>query len=234
MTSSRISKIPWRWVTSRKRDKKPSTGGTTPALHMNGSTMTAAMESASPARISSHASGSFHGSTTTVFSTARGVPAHHATRLGPAGVAPGLRVPASTDHAPVVGAVERALELRELGPPGERAGQTDGVHRRLGPGVREAHAFDGRHAPYERLGQPDLVLGRAGKRQPPLAQRPDGLDDGGHGVAEHQARVVAVEGPALDAVGVPDASALPALEGERIGIEERRGGAVAPRAAPPP
>jgi hypothetical protein len=46
-------------------------------------------------------------------------------------------------------------------------------------------------------------------------------------VAEHQARVVAVEVDPLDAVGVPDAGALPALEVERVRIEERRRAAVA-------
>src|SRR6185436_16803311 len=47
-----------------------------------GSTMTAAREDASLARISSQASGSFHGSTTVLLSTAGGMPADHATGLG--------------------------------------------------------------------------------------------------------------------------------------------------------
>ena len=48
-------------------------------------------------------------------------------------------------------------------------------------------------------------------------------------VAEDQARVVAVEVEAVVAVRVPDVRALPALDVERIRIEERRRAAVAAR-----
>src|SRR4029450_4642442 len=82
ITSSRIIKIPSRSVTSRSRGRKPSTGGSRPPLHMYGSTMTAAMAAPSLVRISSHASGSFHGNTTVFLSTAGGMPADHASGLG--------------------------------------------------------------------------------------------------------------------------------------------------------
>ncbi len=82
MTSSKISTMPWRSVTSRSFGRKPSTGGSSPPLHMNGSTMSAAIEEASLVRISSQASGSFHGNTTVFLSTPAGMPADHAMGLG--------------------------------------------------------------------------------------------------------------------------------------------------------
>ena len=71
------------------------------------------------------------------------------------------------------------------------------------------------------------MLGRAGERQPGLGDGLHGLHDVGRRVTEHQARVVAVEVDALDAVGVPDVGTLTALEVERIRIEEGRRAAVA-------
>jgi hypothetical protein len=48
-------------------------------------------------------------------------------------------------------------------------------------------------------------------------------------VTENQARVVPVEIDAIVAVGVPDVGAVPALEIERVRIEERGSAAVAAR-----
>ena len=157
------------------------------------------------------------------------MPADHAIGLGRRRLPHALVSPVHADHDPVVGAVEGALELGELGPAGEGAGQAHGVHRGLGARVREAQALHRGHPPHERLGQPDLVLGGARERQARLGHRLHGLHHVGRGVAEDQARVVAVEVHALDAVGVPDVGALPALEVERIRIEERRRAAVAAR-----
>ncbi len=82
MTSSKMSTIPCRSVISRSRARKPSTGAINPALHIIGSTMRQARFAASASRISAQASTSFHGRTTTCFSTAGGTPADQATGLG--------------------------------------------------------------------------------------------------------------------------------------------------------
>src|SRR5262249_41934156 len=115
----------------------------------------------------------------------------------------------------------------DLRPAGERAGGADRVHRGLGAGIREAKRLHRGDATKERLGQPDLVLGRAGERHAEQDRFLRRLDDVGWRVAEDQTRVVAVEVETVDAVGVPDVRALGALDVERVGIEERRRAAVA-------
>ena len=147
-------------------------------------------------------------------------------RLGALAIAGGLRVRRHAHHHPVVGAVKGALELRDLRPAGEGARQPHRVHRGLGARVREAQALERRHAARDRLGQADLVLGRAGERQPVLGDALDGLHHVTVGVTQHEARVVVVEVETLDTVGIPDVRALAALEVERIRVEERSGPAV--------
>src|SRR5262249_9611067 len=116
----------------------------------------------------------------------------------------------------------RALRAR-----GGGARQPHGVHRRLGARIGEAQALDRGHPPRDRLGKTDLVLGGAGEREAILGHALHGLDDVAVRVAEDEARVVAVEVEALDPIGIPDVRALAALGVERIGIEERRGAAIA-------
>ena len=82
ITSSKISTIPRRWVSSRSHGRNPSAGGTRPALQSSGSTIRPATWSPSRARISAHASWSFHGSTTVCLSTAGGMPDDQATGFG--------------------------------------------------------------------------------------------------------------------------------------------------------
>jgi len=68
----------------------------------------------------------------------------------------------------------------------------------------------------DRLGQADLVLGRAGNDRPFSATPWTAFHHVTVGVPEHEARVVVVEVETLDAVGIPDVRALAALEVERV------------------
>ena len=119
-------------------------------------------------------------------------------------------------------AVIGALELGDLRPAREGASDADRVHRRLGAGVREAQRLHGRDAARERLGQSDLVLGGAGVGHSERDGLVGRLHDVERRVTEDEARVVAVEVEAIDAIGVPEVGALRALDVERIGVEERR------------
>src|SRR2546427_3398158 len=83
------------------------------------------------------------------------------------------------------------------------------------------------HPPRDRLGEADLVLGGTGEGQTVLGDPLHRFDHVAVSVAEHEARVVAVEVEALDTVGVPDARALATLEVEGIRVEERGGAAGA-------
>src|SRR5262249_26190127 len=69
-------------------------------------------------------------------------------------------------------------------------------------------------------------LGRSREGTPVLGDLLHRLDHVWRGVAEDQARVVAVEVEAIDAVDIPDVGALAPLDGERVGIEEGRRPAV--------
>src|SRR5438876_11576844 len=88
-------------------------------------------------------------------------------------------------------------------------------------------SLERRHPPRDRLGEADLVLGGTGEGQTVLGDPLHRFDHVAVSVAEHEARVVAVEVEALDAVGVPDVRTLAALEVEGIRVEERGGAAVA-------
>src|SRR6267143_4634956 len=101
------------------------------------------------------------------------------------------------------------------------------VPRGLCARVPAADALDRRHPALQELRQTDLVLRRARERETVLGRLLDRLHDVRVGVAEDQARVVAVEVETVGAVGVPDVCALPALDVERVRIEERGGPAVA-------
>ena len=69
-------------MTSRSFSRKPSRTGIIPALARSGSISSAAMSLPCFSRIFAQASASFHGSTTTCFSTIGGTPADHATDFG--------------------------------------------------------------------------------------------------------------------------------------------------------
>src|SRR6266545_5022928 len=133
------------------------------------------------------------------------------------------------DQDPVVGAVIGALELGDLAPPREGPRHPHRVHRRLGAGIGEADGLHAGDALRQDLGQAHLVLARTRKGHAPARRVLDGLDDGRVGVAQDQARVIAVEVQSLDAVGVPDARAFSPRDIERIRIEEDRRAAVAAR-----
>ena len=156
-------------------------------------------------------------------------PGRRRHRLGPAAASGRLHVGSDAHQHPVVGAVIRALELGDLGPSREGSGRADRIHGGLGARVREAHAFQRRHSPRQHLGQANLVLRGARKGQAEGGGVLRRLHHVRMGVAQDEARVVAVEVQAVHAVHVPDVRALSPLDVEGIGIEEGRGPAVAAR-----
>ena len=125
----------------------------------------------------------------------------------------------------VVGPVVGPRELGEERPAGERAGRSDGEHRRLGAGVREPDPLDRRQPAPDLLGQLDLDLRRRGERGAAPDLGLDRRDDIGVGVAEDQRRVIAEEVAVLVAVDVPCPQALAASHVRRVGrVEDRRPG----------
>ena len=70
-------------------------------------------------------------------------------------------------------AVVAAVELDDRVPVGESAGQADGAHRRLGPGVDETDQLDGRHLRRNVPGDLDFFAGR-GTETGPFFQCPFG------------------------------------------------------------
>ena len=134
------------------------------------------------------------------------------------------------EHAAVVAAVEHH-DLGGLGPAlalGEDAGAGQRHHVALGAGVGEAHQVDRRHAVGDQLGELGLV-GVAAAVVPAVVQR---AVDGG---ADHRMRVAVDAGGVFAqhvdvfvAVGVPQAAALAAHDGERERrIVQRRAGVAA-------
>ena len=125
-----------------------------------------------------------------------------------------LTVGLDADQQLVVVAVVAALELDDLGAPGEATRHPQGVHGGLGPGVAEAHGIDP-EAALQLLRQGDSVLGREGEagaiRHPAL----QGLGQDRMGVAGGKHPEGHVEVDVLVAIGIPDARAA------AIGHEER-------------
>ena len=125
------------------------------------------------------------------------------------------------DLGMVVGAVVSAFHARDLGPGRERAGEPHGEHRRLGSGVAEPNRVQAGHPlTQERC---ELDLDRVRRREPRAARGlpADRLHDFRMRMAEDHRGVVAEHVDALGAVCVPDATALPAVYVEGIGVEVR-------------
>ena len=123
------------------------------------------------------------------------------------------------DHHAVVVAVVGAEDLHDRVALRVRAGDPDGVHRRLRAGVRVAPA---RELPAlgELLADDDRVLGRRREVRAERVALRDRLADGGVGVAlDHRAEAV-VEVEVLVAVDVPDERAGAALEVDRPGVAQ--------------
>ncbi len=104
---------------------------------------------------------------------------------------------ADRDHHVVVVAVVRPEDLEDRVAAGDRSGQADGVHRRLGPRVEEPPLREA-EAPLELLRDDDRVLGRRGEVRAERHPVRDRLGDLRVGVALHHAPegVVDVQVPA--------------------------------------
>ncbi len=103
--------------------------------------------------------------------------------------------------------------------PGDRPGQADRAHRRLGPGAGHPHHPHRREALDDLLGQLDLDRGRGPEAGPPLRRLDHRRDNRGLGVAEdHRA-------PGADPVQVAPAghvdqfAALAAFDEDRVAAD---------------
>ena len=126
-------------------------------------------------------------------------------------------------HDAVVGAVIRALELRDERSPCERSRGAHGEHRRLGAGAREAQTLDRGNPGPDLLGEQDLGLGRRGERRATADLGLDGVDDGRVGVTEDQRGVVAEEIAVAVAVDVAEPQTAARLDVRRVrsGVDRR-------------
>ena len=152
MTSSKMSRAPYRVHRARQASRKPGSGGTTPMLPATGSTMSAAISSPRSANRVVNDSTSLY-STSSVSAVV-------------ALVTPGLSGSDEREHAAAgrrkerVGvAVVAADELDDLLALREATGHAHGAHRGLGAGVDHAHHLDRRHGLADEARQLDLELG---------------------------------------------------------------------------
>ena len=218
MTSSKISRMPCRSVTSRSRGRKPSTGGISPALHMNGidddgGDDAASLLRGSPRRPRRRSTAARRRAS----ATAGGHPRRPRDRLGPP---PAARTPSrrrvtltiTQSCVPWKAPSNFAIFGR---PVKARARRTAFIVASVPELVKRTLSHRGHAA--ARASRPAGSRARSGPgtTAPTRPPRCTAFTTSGGGVAEDQARVVAVEVHALDAVGVPDVGALPALEVER-------------------
>ncbi len=128
----------------------------------------------------------------------------------------------------VVRPVISPLELDQLGAPGVAAGQADGVHRRLGPRVREAPLVLAE--PLAQLARHrDLEAVRHGVQRAALRLRLDRLHDPGMRVPhEHRAKGVGEVGVAV-AVRIGDGRADGRFDEDRVRIDHPEIRGDAPR-----
>ena len=215
MISSKMRTAPASVHASRSVSRKPGSGRIAPALWKTGSTMTAAIESPSRARVSRTPSASLYSRTTTRSRTAAGMPAEAATGVGSSAFVVGREVVAP-GHV-VVPAVVVALELEDALATGEGACQPDGVVGRLRPGAAEDDALGrGDHAD-QSLGELDLVGVRGRERDAALGHGTGHRRvDAGIVVAEEDGPERGVEVDVLVAVDVGDPGALRAGHEQRI------------------
>ena len=148
-------------------------------------------------------------------------------------VAPVVRPVRQAHFREVVGAVVEAFHFGDLRSAGEGAGRLDEIHHRLGAGVAEAHALEGRDPPAQQLREFDLDLG--GHRKAAAAGDLPGhrvdhrrvgiaVDEGGHVVAEVEIAI---------AVHINELRALGLRNVDRVRFAVDRGAAVAVRQHPP-
>ncbi len=178
-TSSKMRRMPWRRVISRRPWRKPGWGG---MRRWNGSMITAASSSACASTMPSTVARSLYGAISTSASmawrNARGVRHRRGERLG------GAR--GGAHHRVVVGAVVAALELEDLVALAGGARRAQGEEGRLGAGGGEAHLLRARHGPADLLGEFDDGLRHHEVRAAGLDLLAHRGDDGGMGVAEDE------------------------------------------------
>jgi hypothetical protein len=126
------------------------------------------------------------------------------------------------DEDRVVVAVEVALELEDLGLPGEAAGEPHRVHRRLGAAAREADLVGRRDQSAERLRDLDLERAAGGEDAALRRLVGDGSDDRRVVVAQHHWSEAHDHVDEPVPVDVRDVGALTALEVDRVGPEAAR------------
>ena len=114
-------------------------------------------------------------------------------------------------------AVVRAFDLHDHVAARRRACDADGVHRRFGTGVGEAHLVEP-EAPAELLGERDGHLGRGGEVRARARGALDRLDDLRVGVPDDVAAEPAVEVDVLVAVDVPQVPAHAPRHVDRVRI----------------
>jgi hypothetical protein len=117
----------------------------------------------------------------------------------------------------VVVAVVGALHLHDLVPPRGGAGDAEGIHRRLGPGVDDANLLQSEPLA-DRFGERDRGGCRHREVDRLASRLLESFDDLRMGVADDVDAEAAVEVLVLDTVDVPDARTLAALEVDRIRV----------------
>ena len=120
-------------------------------------------------------------------------------------------------------AVVAPLELDELVPPGEAAGQPDGAHGRLGPGADHAHQVHGGDQFAHQIGHLGLQLRRGAEGQPEVDAVADGLDDIWVGVTQDHGAPGADVVDVAVAVGVEDIGPGRAGEEDRVAADAAEG-----------
>jgi hypothetical protein len=127
----------------------------------------------------------------------------------------------------VVMAVIGALDLDDLGTPGDRPHEVDGIHGRLGSGVGEPPQREA-ESPGQLLGHHDGVLGGLGEVGAPGHPGADRLDDLGMSVTDRHDAVAPVQVDVLESVGVVDLRALPMADPDGLGPGDLPAGRDAP------
>ena len=131
-------------------------------------------------------------------------------------------------------AVVLALELHDLRPAGEPAGDAHGVHRRLGPGHGHSRHLDPAGELLDELGDTDLILAREAEAHAPAHPLVHVVVHAIVAMAEDHGTVAHAQVDELVPVEVPDAAALAPIDVDRVlapgpEVRVRPAGQAAPR-----
>src|SRR5262249_23728583 len=130
---------------------------------------------------------------------------------------------------------EVALELEQLAPAGEGAGQAEAVQRRLGAGAGEADSLQTGDRFAQQAGQIGVQLVLVGAGGAARQHRLDGPPHPGVAGAQERGAVAATEVEVFTTVEVPQAAAGGAVEVHRVPdrpVEARRGADAAGQILP--